>query len=449
MSEKSYWLKSGLFSLFERGSIFLFGFGGFLLLVRILSKEEWGTWIAFLITSSFIEVARSGLLQNALVKYLATAKKEDYGIITTASLVTNIALSLLSVLVLLALSHPLTTWLNAPGLSTLIQIYCITTLLLIPLQQFNFIQQGNFDFKGIFWSNFTKQGLFFFFILFFILSGNTLKLEYLALAQIFTAFSGSLVSYHFAKKYLNFSRVIDWGWVKKLFSFGKYVFGTNLSAMLYKNIDKYMLGYLAGGPIAIGIYENAIRVTNLSEVPTFSIAQVVFPQGAKKIKTEGKSAIKELYEKSVGAIFAIILPFILFVFLFPSFIINVIAPEYQETIPVLQLTILYGLFLPFAIQFGTVLDSMGRPKINFYFTIFGAFLNIIFNYIFISKYGLIGAAYGTLTTYCITFVLNQIVLYKILKVKAYNAFGYMFQFYGQGFQMAKDFLKERKLGGSS
>jgi len=444
MSEKSYWLKSGLFSLFERGSIFLFGIGSFLFLANNLSKEDWGTWVIFLITTSFIEVGRSGLLQNALVKYLTTCEEEEYSIISTASLVLNITLTGLSILLLFAIAQPLAQWQEAPILTTLVKIYAITTVVLLPLQQFNFIQQGNLDFKGIFWSNFTKQGLFFAFIAFTFLSGNTLTLIDLAKAQIFTAFFGGIVSFSFAKKYLRFSSVVDMDWVKKLFSFGKYVFGTNLSAMLYKSIDKYMLGALVGTSFT-GAYENAVRVTNLSEVPTFSIAQIVFPQGAKKIKTGGKPAIKELYEKSVGAIFAIILPFILFVFLFPDFIINTIAPKWTETIPVLQLTILYGLFLPFAIQFGTVLDSMGRPKINFYFTIFGAFLNIIFNYIFITKYGLIGAAYGTLTTYSITFILNQIVLYKILKVKAYNAFGYMFQFYGQGFQMARDFLKDGKL----
>ncbi|MEL6924960.1 MAG: flippase [Bacteroidota bacterium] len=440
MSEKSYWLKSGFFSLFERGSVFLFGLGSFLFLANGLDKADWGTWVIFLVTTSFIEVGRSGLLQNALVKYLTTCEQEEYGVITTASLFTNVVLTALSILLLFAIAEPLALWQDAPILATLVRIYAITTVVLIPLQQFNFIQQGNLDFKGIFWSNFTKQGLFFFFIAITFLSGNMLTLVDLAKAQIGCAVAGAIVSFAFAKRYLQFSRTLDFAWVKKLFSFGKYVFGTNLSAMLYKSIDKYMLGYLVG-PAFTGAYENAVRVTNLAEVPTFSIAQIVFPQGAKKIKSEGKPALKALYEKSVGAIFAIILPFIIFVFLFPDFIINTIAPKWTETIPVLRLTILYGLFLPFAIQFGTVLDAMGRPKINFYFTILGAGLNIIFNYLFISKYGLIGAAYGTLTTYSITFLLNQIVLYRVLKVKAWNVFGYMFRFYTNGIQLARDFIR--------
>ena len=442
-SDKKYWLRSGFFSLFERGSVFLFGFGSFLFLVRLLSKEDFGTWVIFLTTTSFIEVGRSGLLQNALVKYLTTCKEGDYGIISTASLITNFFLTGASIILLLLVAQPLSLWQNSMVLASLVKIYAITTLVLLPFQQFNYIQQANLDFKGIFWSNFTKQGLFFLFIVGCFLLGVEISLILLAQAQIFTALSGAVVSFVFARKYLRFSRNIDWAWTRKLFHFGKYVFGTNLSAMLYKTIDKYMLGSLVGVAFT-GAYENAIKVTNLAEVPTFSIAAVVFPQGAKKIESEGRPAIKILYEKSVGAIFALILPFILFIFLFPDFVINVIAgPRWSESIPVLRLTILYGLFLPFAIQFGTVLDSMGKPKINFYFTILGAILNVILNYIFITKYGLIGAAYGTLITYSVTFTLNQLVLYKILNVKAFNAFAYTFKFYTQGLQLGYKYLRQK------
>ena len=442
-AERSYWLKSGFYSLLERGSVFLFGFGSYLFLVRIWTKDEFGAWVVFMAATSFIEVGRSGLLQNALVKYLSTCKTADYGIISTASLVSNILITAVSIVLLFLIAAPLAAWQKAPVIADLIHIYIITTIILLPLQQFNFIQQANLDFKGITWSNFTKQGFFFLFIAGSVLLGYKIPVINLAIVQMFTATAGAIVSFSFAKKYLKFSKVIDWTWVKKLFSFGKYVFGTNLSAMLYKSIDKLMLGSLVGLSFTAA-YENAIKINNLAEVPTFSIAAIVFPQGAKKILTEGRSALKELYEKSVGAIFALTLPAIIIIFIFPDFVINTIAgPGWEESIPVLHLTILYGLFFPFTIQFGTVLDSMGKPKVNFYFTIFGALLNIIFNYFFISKYGLIGAAYGTLTTYSVTFILNQIVLHKILKVNALNAFAYAFKFYVNGFHIGKKFLKEK------
>ena len=124
------------------------------------------------------------------------------------------------------------------------------------------------------------------------------------------------------------------------------------------------------------------------------------------------------------------------------------GPKYLETVPILRITILFGLFLPFAIESGTVLDSIGKPKINFLFTLMAMFLNIFFNYLFIVtfNFGGIGAAYGTLVTYGTTFVLNQILLYKMFKVKAYRAFLHIPGFYKQAFEIAKNYLNKKNIG---
>jgi lipopolysaccharide exporter len=75
--------------------------------------------------------------------------------------------------------------------------------------------------------------------------------------------------------------------VKKLFHYGKYVFGTNISSMIYTSIDQMMLGYLM--PVsAVAIFNTANRVTNFVEVPLSSVAAIVFPQSAKRIETHGK-----------------------------------------------------------------------------------------------------------------------------------------------------------------
>lgn len=446
-TKKNYWLKSGFFTLFERGSVFLFGFGSTFILFRALTKEQFGIWAIFLAITSFIEVGRIGLLQNALVKYLATTNEEnpqEYPEITSASFVLNLILSLFSMILLIVTAPIAAHYFNSPQLNTLLPIYAITTTLLIPFFQFNFIQQGNFEFKGIFWSNFTRQCLFFCYVFSFYWSGAAVSLAGLATWQIVTALGGTIVSWWFARPYLRFDRKISWDWVKKLFHFGKFVFGTNVSTMLYKTIDKMMLGALLS-PVAVGIYDAAIRITNLADVPTFSIASIVFPQSAKQMKDNGTEAIKNLYEKSVGAILAFLVPFIGFIWLFPEFVITIIASEkYLDAAPILKWTILFGLFMPFAVQFGTVLDSIGKPKINFRFTVFSMILNVVFNYIFITQFGIIGAAYGTIMTYTITFLMMQIILNRMLGVKAWNAFPHIFSFYGQAWDLAKEKLSRQE-----
>ena len=104
---------------------------------------------------------------------------------------------------------------------------------------------------------------------------------------------------------------------------------------------------------------------------------------------------------------------------------------------------LYGLFVPFAVQFGTILDSTGRPQINFYFTMGGAILNVILNYWFISQYDLIGAVYGTLSTYIITFIGMQWLLNHYFDIRAYRVFYYAIDFYKRIGGLIKDKINPR------
>ncbi|MEL7020010.1 MAG: flippase, partial [Bacteroidota bacterium] len=380
-------------------------------------------------------------LQNALVKYLATVDKEDkrqYAAILTGSLVLNLILTAICVGIIALIAQPLASLNEAPELTNLLYIYMITTTLLVPFYQFNFVQQGNFDFRGIFWGNFVRQGLFFVFVVVLYFSSIEATLTNLALWQIVTATAGAVTSWWFARPYLQFSIGIDWAWVSRLFHFGKYVFGTNLSTTLYKTIDRLMLGTLLS-PIATAIYEVAIRITNLADVPTFSIAAIVFPQSAKQMKEDGRTAIKQLYERSVGAILAFLVPFFTFIWIFATPIITIIATDkYLDAVPILRWTLLFGLFMPFAVQFGTVLDSIGKPHINFAFTLFSALLNVVFNYFFIVQFGVIGAAYGTVITYAIVFVIMQLTLHRMLGIVAWNAFGHIIPFYRQAWEIAME-----------
>ena len=430
-SQKSYWLKSGFLSLFEKGSVFVFGFGTIYILARAFTLVEFGTLSLFYTIASFIEVGRNGLIQNALVKYASTTEGDDRAVISTASLLLSLILTFFIVLLLYFGATPLALWLKSPQLAPLLRIYCITTFILVPFHQFNHIQQANLDFKGIFWSNFCQKGTFFGYFLILYLISAEITLEKVATFQIVTASIGAFVSYLIGRKYLSFSLRIDWSWVTRLFRFGFFVFGTNLNTMLNKSIDRLMLGSLIG-PAAAGIYDWAIRITNLVEVPTFSVASIVFPQSAQRSKNDGNEAVKYLYERSVGLILAIVVPFILFVFVFADYVILFLASEkYLDSVPLLRITILFGFIIPYAVQFGTILDSMGKPVINFWFTLVGAILNVIFNFFFIKQFGVIGAAYGTMASYLIIFIGTQTVLNRLIGVRPQNALIYMMQFYKQ------------------
>lgn len=317
-------------------------------------------------------------------------------------------------------------------LAILLAIYCATTVVLIPFFQSNYIQQASLDFKGIFWGNSVKGGVLFSYILWLFVSDTAVDLVNLAYCQIIAAGLASLVSYLFAKKYIRFSWSVDMNWIRKLFNYGIFVFGTNFCTQLFKNVDKFLLSFLsAGGLVAVALYEAAIRVTNLTDVPTASMANILFPQSARRSE-EGKEAVKKLYEKAVGAILAFMVPAIIFVLISADWIVFIVSGEgYEAAADVLRITIFFGLFMPYAVQFGTVLDSIGKPDVNFSYTALSLLFTIVFNLIFISILGVHGAAIGTLLAYVSIVVLMLVYLKKHLNVSPLQPFSYMVGFYKQ------------------
>ena len=437
-SNKKYWIKSGMYSFFEKGSGFVFNFGSFYMLVRSLSQEDMGIWVLFIAVCSFLEVSRIGLIQNGLVKYISSDGETSYREILTASIILNIALTIAYIFFLFIGGQFLSNLWNSEVLTTLFLIYAATTVVLMPLNQFNYIQQANMDFQGIFWAGFVKQAFFFFYVLYLYLFDVTFGLTDLAIFQIIAFGAGLIVAFFFAKPYLRLSKNIDWAWVKKLLDFGKYSVGTNLSSMLYKSMDKMMLGSMVSGA-AVAVYEIAIKVTNLLEIPTLAAAPVIFPKSAQNAAKDGLLAAASLYEKSVGLILALILPGVLVVQLIPELIITLIAgDQYLDTIPLLRFVVLFSLFTPFLYQTGITLESVGKPKINFYFTVVSFFLNFLLNAIFITQFGIVGAAYGTLVTYFIVFCAGQFMLKKLVGVETENIFKNIINFYKQGFSFVKN-----------
>lgn len=439
---KSYWLKSGFYSLLNQLTQMIFNLGSVIILWRVLDKEACSVWVIYMTITAFIEVGRTGLLQNGLMTFLNQTPQYEHAKINKASLFLNLSLSVLVVIALLMSSGWLGVFYNSSELTSLLSIYAITTFILSGLYQFNFIQQANMDFKGLFWSSFVKNGALFFYILYIKLTTNTYSLTNLAYVQLFAAIPATLVAYSFARKYFSLSAPLDWAWVRKLLDYGKFTFGTNLSTMAYKNVDKMMLGKLLLGMLST--YDLSIKINNLAEVPTTTLAAILFPQSARRTSTEGADGAKYLYEKSVGVLMALIVPVVIFILLFADVIIWIIGSEkYASSAPVLRLTIFYGIFMAFAMQFGTIMDSVGKPKLNFYITTLGAFVNLICNYLFITWFGLFGAAYGSLVAMTIMFVIMQVTLKRLFNVEILNTFKYMLSFYKELEKKAKQILQPK------
>jgi O-antigen/teichoic acid export membrane protein len=226
---------------------------------------------------------------------------------------------------------------------------------------------------------------------------------------------------------------VNAAWIKKLFDYGKYSFGASISGILIITINQMMLGALLS-PASAGAFNVAEKITSLTEIPTNALGTIVFPQSAKRFATQGRDAIKYLYEKSVGTVLALLIPSLLFLFLFPGFVVHIIAgANYPETIPIVKITVLSCLLTPYSRLFGTIIDSIGKPKINFIIIVVFTSIELILIYIMIKRYGIMGAAYATLIANIFLFMVMQTILRKELRVNFLNAFIYAVRFYPEFF----------------
>ncbi|WP_256013626.1 flippase [Desertivirga xinjiangensis] len=424
-----YWLKSGIINILQNFSGTIINLATFYILVRLLSKNDYGVWGIFLQTVVIAEVIRSGLIQSALIKFMSGADKTEHSKIISASIAISGTLTIVMILLSFLFAGSLASLLKAPQLEEMFHLYTIVFFFSGLLTVFNCIEQANFSYSGVFASNLVRSSILAVYLLavyIFKLDTSLMQLVYI---QIVATAVSALIAWAYVRSFIEMAFSFSRDWAAKIFHYGKYAFATSVSSILSGTIDQWMLAGIIS-PSASGAFNIAVRIGNLIDIPTNAIATIVFPQSAKRIETEGKEAVKYLYEKSVGTILAIVIPVIIFLYFFDSLIIDLLAGDkYADTVPILNVTLLYCIFGPFGRQVGVILDSMGKTRTTFFIVIGNTCIILILNYFLIRKYGVMGAAYATLISNIIGFAIGQAILWKELRVNALNTFIYAFKFY--------------------
>lgn len=445
MSEQrySYWLKSGIYSGMQKFSMLIFGVGSVLLLTRALSIDEMGVWSLFLVFTGTIETIRQSLIKNSVIKYLNSHSKEEHVFINSAALCLNMAITLFIGLILVLFAGPMSHALKAPALAEVLYIFLPGLLLLIPFSHFEWVQNANADFKGIFWSYMSRQGLSFGLILVHFFSGHPVTLTALILYFNIGLLAGTFVSGFFAWRFLERTFVPDKQWLKKLWHFGKFTFGTNVSATIFRNTDQVLVSMMFS-TTGVALYSVCIRISNLVDLPSQVLGDILFPKSAQVMDEGNRERVRYYYEKAVGVVLAICIPGSILIMLFPKFVIGIIAGEqYKDAAYLLQLTMVYGLFLPFIKQFGTIMDSTGTPQLNFAVLTIVAVINIGICTLFVHQFGLPGAPLGTMLSYLICFIITQTILYRRFGAGIGNIFRHMIGFYPDMLEVMQQRLPAR------
>ena len=198
--------------------------------------------------------------------------------------------------------------------------------------------------------------------------------------------------------------------VKKLFGFGKWVFGSSILIFLFTQGDDFFVGGLLGAT-ALGFYQMAYRV---SRMPTTEISHIIskvtFPAYSKI--QDDLSRLRDAYLKILKLTAFLSFPIVgLIISLAPDLTMVILGNKWMPMVPAMQVLVLYGLIESVAATAGPVFYSIGKPDIDTKNQFLQAILLMALIYPLTSKWGLVGASLAVIFT---SATVSIYVLYRLL-----------------------------------
>lgn len=186
------------------------------------------------------------------------------------------------------------------------------------------------------------------------------------------------------------------------------------SSLIYTKIDTIILAHFLGER-SVGIYNAATPfVFSLIQLLNVPFAIAVYPAFSRLEKEDNGRFMKAL-KKSLVFVASWSFPLAFLVsFLSPLIIPIVFGAKYDNAIPVLSILIFFVPFASLSAILYKVLIILNKQKIYLFISIAGAVINVILNFILIPKFFIFGAAYASVSTQLILFIIYISVVRKYL-----------------------------------
>lgn len=196
------------------------------------------------------------------------------------------------------------------------------------------------------------------------------------------------------------------------------LFANSLAISIYVNADLTMLTIFKGN-VATGIYSISVKIYTIIKQVLAAVISVLVPRISFYIGEQMMEEYARLLTKAVHALFLMILPATIGVFVFAESIVYIIGGrDYvlgAGSLRILSLAIFAGLLSSLIIS--TVLLPNKEEKYVLKTTFFAAIFNVFANLILIPLYSYLGAASTTLLAEFIVLVLSYKKSVDIFKLK--------------------------------
>ncbi len=370
--------ENNFLSLASNGLVAAFGVLGIIILTRSLSKDSFGEWILFLTGTSFIEMFRFGITKIAIIRFLSGAKDDERKKLIGSNWFIGLLATLAIVIVVWGLQLIFTEQIDQSGFSLFFIWYPVLSIINLPFNNaLTILQAGQKFDRMLFLSTFNTGG----FIIF--LAINFFWLHYGITTIVIAHLSINLITSIICliKKWDGISYIFHANKTtnKLILNFGKYTTGTLIGSNLLKSSDHVIIGLSPFlGTAGVALFAIPLKLIELIEVPLRSFVATAFPKISKASLDNDNEEVKNLFYTYSGAVTFLIFGIVTFCFIFAEqFVIILGGKEYLEAANIFRVFLIYGLLISIDKFTGVTLDSINKPRQNFYKVVFMALANII------------------------------------------------------------------------
>lgn len=404
-----------------------FGFLNFVVLTRSFEKEIFGEWILYLTGATFVEMFRFGITRTALIRFLSGADKEEQKQLIGSNWLIGLVASVLIAILLWLILYLFPDQVKQSGFYLFFKWYPLLAFLNLPFNNALTIQQAKQYFGQIFIVKTLNSGLFF--------VGLAINLFWLKLDLIY------VIWYHLGiSAFVSLITILArWDGLRFLtkatkatntiiLNFGKYTTLTLIGTNLLRSADTFIIALSPLGTAAVALYAIPMKLTELLQIPLRSFVATAFPKMSKASIQNDLEKVRYYFYSYAGSMTILFIPVAVFGFIFSDFFVLLLGGEQYvgidpitgaSTSLIFKVFALYGILLPIDRLTGVGLDSINKPKKNFYKIIYMVSANIIGDLIavFVFK-SLIGVAVVTIIFTFLGVIIGYRYLTKELQLNA-------------------------------
>lgn len=395
-----------------------FAVAAFVLAARWLPSGELAAWSMFLALASFVEMARLGMVQSAMVHFSARFPKTESGRIGRAALIFSILVGFFGAIALGLVAFFLNFFWKLDGLGALLAVFPVVALASAPLRWLDSVRLAAQDFRGLAISaaifGAVYLGLIVAGAVFFGKSSPLQLLAWQAPAALLAYFFSPKTTPRgiFLKKIGGFR---DRFWIRKFWNYGRFGLGSNLFSMLFQRADVLLLAGLVA-PHGLAAYHVAGRIVTWLDFPLNAFSQAALPKIAAEHAKNGLHAATKIAQKTAFRLVLVSLPVTIGAFAAAEVLVATLGGgNYPEAVVLLRILLVAAIAKPFGRMLGALLDATGRPSANFAMIGLSLVVNLFLVAVLAQKFGATGAALASTLGVFLTTAAGQVFFRKMLK----------------------------------